>query len=404
MVKIKAGWQITIAAVFLIIVIAGCASRPVGSAVNLQASQAALTTSNGINIDNCNVCHPKTYHQWLESGHSISVTAAYTFPDHDNHNPLRQDCVRCMGLPGGKWDAIGNVVQPLNFLGPWKLVGAYAAQPNAPVNSCENCHKPHNVQAVDAVMSMGLKKGMNYWDESTFYRGINTPSNPYDLYRWNPIAQKYVLPPDIPPVELPNGTWLQPTNSLVNRICYSCHSTAWKEHFTWAWPKYIKGMHSKGTKTDPMANWNKPSPLTSAGFIPKGYGLHSTLSDKVFSGDDRTLVGVHQGLECVACHMQGGNHTMNPMNSCEMCHGTNTKYVESLNTSYKNAKLSGLNISDYNPLNIHFLHYSALFPGKTDPLQHPGLVSKPPQSYWLDYIKGLPQEDQYTTKLGPAAP
>ena len=67
---------------------------------------------------------------------------------------------------------------------------------------------------------------------------------------------------------------------------------------------------------------------------------------KVASGDDRTPVGVHEGLSCFACHQGHGQTTRV---SCATCHpklsncGLN---VETMDTTFKSAK---------SPHNIHFV-------------------------------------------------
>jgi hypothetical protein len=53
------------------------------------------------------------------------------------------------------------------------------------------------------------------------------------------------------------------------------------------------------------------------------------------SGDDRTCVGVHEGLSCLACHT---GHDQNARASCALCHprlsncGLN---VETMDTTFK---------------------------------------------------------------------
>ncbi len=67
-------------------------------------------------------------------------------------------------------------------------------------------------------------------------------------------------------------------------------------------------------------------------------------SSQVGSGDDRTPIGVHEGLSCVACHEKHGQKTRA---SCATCHpqlsncGLN---VETMDTTFKSAK---------SPHNVH---------------------------------------------------
>ncbi len=69
------------------------------------------------------------------------------------------------------------------------------------------------------------------------------------------------------------------------------------------------------------------------------YQCHApTAGGQVGSGDDRTPIGVHEGLSCFACHEKHGQTTRA---SCTTCHpqlsncGIN---VETMDTTFRNAK------------------------------------------------------------------
>jgi hypothetical protein len=77
------------------------------------------------------------------------------------------------------------------------------------------------------------------------------------------------------------------------------------------------------------------------------YQCHAPLSTlEVGSGDDRTPIGVHEGLSCLACHEKHGQQTHA---SCANCHpqlsncGLN---VETMDTTFHSTK---------SPHNIHFV-------------------------------------------------
>jgi len=64
------------------------------------------------------------------------------------------------------------------------------------------------------------------------------------------------------------------------------------------------------------------------------------------SGDDRTPVGVHEGISCIACH---NGHNQNARASCKTCHPQMSNCgidVEKMDTSFLNAK---------SPHNIHWV-------------------------------------------------
>jgi hypothetical protein len=77
------------------------------------------------------------------------------------------------------------------------------------------------------------------------------------------------------------------------------------------------------------------------------YQCHApTAAQQVGSGDDRTGMGVHEGISCLACHQKHGQQTRA---SCANCHpklsncGLN---VETMDTSFRAPKSSH---------NIHFV-------------------------------------------------
>jgi hypothetical protein len=58
---------------------------------------------------------------------------------------------------------------------------------------------------------------------------------------------------------------------------------------------------------------------------------------QVASGDDRTPMGVHEGLSCVSCH---NGHNENTTASCKTCHPQMSNCgldVEKMDTTYTNA-------------------------------------------------------------------
>lgn len=69
------------------------------------------------------------------------------------------------------------------------------------------------------------------------------------------------------------------------------------------------------------------------------YQCHAPLSTaQAGSGDDRTPLGVHEGLSCFACHQQ---HTQNTRQSCANCHPRLSNCgldVEKMDTTFANPK------------------------------------------------------------------
>jgi hypothetical protein len=77
------------------------------------------------------------------------------------------------------------------------------------------------------------------------------------------------------------------------------------------------------------------------------YQCHAPLATfQVGSGDDRTGIGVHEGISCLACHQK---HRQTTRASCSTCHPRLSNCgldVEKMDTTFKSTK---------SPHNIHFV-------------------------------------------------
>jgi hypothetical protein len=86
------------------------------------------------------------------------------------------------------------------------------------------------------------------------------------------------------------------------------------------------------------------------------YQCHAPLASRtVLSGDDRTAVGVHEGISCLACHARHGQKTRA---SCAECHPRLSNCgldVEKMDTTYSQPKSRH---------NIHFVKCADCHPGK----------------------------------------
>ena len=269
----------------------------------------------------CRPCHQREWSEWSRSGHALTLEAQLANASHNAAELLDQTCLKCHSPELGAVK-IGDVVAPIDQKGPWKLIGPYADSAGAPSISCKACHQQHSIP------KSGLLSGMDFGDESTFYRNLPAATTT-NLFIFDAYAQKYVEPQPIAPV-IANGREISVEPTRSNRLCYTCHATA-------------------------RAESNLFEPQTP----PSG---DNTLG----SVDDRTLTGAHQGIACVTCHMAGGSHTFNPMDSCAQCHGqggatASLAYVQKVRTSYTDPSLSMLS-GNFSPLNIHWLDTSKLTP------------------------------------------
>lgn len=306
-------WML-LAIVVVILVLCGVTVAP-------TAGQGNAISLSDWSSQSCKTCHPKEWNDWSQSGHAMTLAAQLLNKDHNTAELLDQTCLKCHSPELGSVK-ITDVVQPIDQKGPWKLVGSYANAGDTPAISCLGCHQPH------APKTAALLPGMDFADESTFYRSVPAPQTT-NLWIYDAFAQKYVDPGPIAPVM--NGDQSIPVaDTRANRVCYTCHATE-------------------------RAESNLFEPNTP----PEG-------DNSVGTGDDRTLMGAHQGISCVTCHMPGGSHTFNPMNACSQCHspGNTTAsldYVTTVQTSYTDPSLSMLS-GNQSSLNIHFLDPTQLWP------------------------------------------
>jgi hypothetical protein len=83
------------------------------------------------------------------------------------------------------------------------------------------------------------------------------------------------------------------------------------------------------------------------------YQCHASIQGaQVGSGDDRTPVGVHEGISCLACHQ---NHGQQTRASCATCHPKMSNCgldVEKMDTTFK-ARASSHNIHFVKCLDCH---------------------------------------------------
>lgn len=286
----------------------------------------AVGKGNSVSLDDwssksCQACHPREWNEWSRSGHAMTLSAQLLSTEHNSAEPLRQECLKCHSPELGT-EKIENIVQPLDTKGPWHLVGQYATRADLPAIPCLACHQTHPAPQA------GLLKGMDFGDPTTFIRNV-TPPAVTNLFTYDALAQKYVDPAPIAPVM--NGDQSIPiADTRANRVCYTCHATDQAESNLFEPAKAPEGDNSVGT------------------------------------GDDRTLMGAHQGFQCVTCHMRAGSHSLNPMNSCSQCHspGSTTAsldFVTQVASSYTDPDLS-MQTGNASPLNIHWLDKTQLWP------------------------------------------
>lgn len=222
-------------------------------------------------VERCRKCHQQQYAEWKSGPHSATYSRIFANAEHNKKRRLMDDCFRCHGMHFEQ--SIGDLVQPLNAAGPWKLVKSDLA--DRPTMPCMTCHSIHRFG--EPAIKPEQRAGRS---QSTV-----RPS----LALFDRRSRMHVAAAALPiPAMFDAGRPVNMSPDARQGLCYQCHA-----------------------------------PLSS---------------NAVFSGDDRTAVGVHEGLSCFACH-QG--HQQNTRASCSTCHPRLSNCgldVEKMDTTFANAK------------------------------------------------------------------
>ena len=201
----------------------------------------------------CKSCHRQEFAAWQAGPHSATYARIFLDKKHNTANLLMDDCLRCHGMQFE--GGVADLVTPVDRKGPWLLKdGGLAGMASMP---CVTCHEIHHEG-----------KPMNKSGEKGSIPGPSQEITRPSLALFDRRTQQY-----IPVAELPLPAMLDGTRAVKmardqrQALCYQCHA--------------------------PLA------------------------TGQVGSGDDRTGMGVHEGIGCIACHAQHGQTTKA---SCANCH------------------------------------------------------------------------------------
>ena len=230
----------------------------------------------------CARCHRQEYADWAAGPHAVTYREIFLDESHNKKEHLADDCLRCHGMHFQ--GGVRDLVTPTDTAGPWNLRDAkLARQPAIPCIACHQMHRQGDPLARPPAKS--------------------TTPGPVQQIAASSLALFDRREMDFVALNELSLPFMHDGNRLVKispdvrqALCYQCHAP-------------VAGM-------------------------------------KVGTGDDRTVIGVHEGLSCFACH-QG--HGQNTRASCATCHprlsncGLN---VETMDTTFKSTK---------SPHNIHFV-------------------------------------------------
>jgi hypothetical protein len=233
-------------------------------------------------VPNCQNCHRHEYATWQAGPHSATYSDIFTNPKQNSSQHLMEDCFRCHGMHFN--GSIRDLVQPQNTKGPWHLIrSGFADKPTIPCQSCHQVHRESTelVKPAERIAVAG--------------EAVNDSLAFFDRREQLHFAAAQLTIPQLYDGARPVTMSQDPRQA----VCYQCHA-----------PRKAEA----GSAAD-VHNWGK-----QAG-----------------SGDDRTGIGVHEGISCVACHL---GHNVNARASCKTCHPKMSNCgldVEKMDTTFASA-------------------------------------------------------------------
>jgi hypothetical protein len=203
--------------------------------------------------DQCRGCHREEYARWQSGGHSAGFARIFLDKKHNTENMLMDDCLRCHGMY--YQGGIADLVQPVNRAGPWRLTQPQlAGMPSMPCVTCHQLHRPGQPLQKREAEGRG--------------RGAAEETARPSLAFFDRRTEQYVAVADLAiPAMMDGGRAVKMSLDQRQAVCYQCHAP--------------------------------------------------TAAAQVGSGDDRTGMGVHEGISCLACHESHGQKTRA---SCASCH------------------------------------------------------------------------------------
>jgi hypothetical protein len=224
-------------------------------------------------VARCAACHRQEFAQWQAGPHSATYSRIFLDKKHNAKEPPMDDCLRCHGMHFE--GGVRDLVQPVDTTGPWRLAQAELA--DRPTIPCLACHQVHR-------QGGQLRKTDVQGRVEGPAQEINRPS----LALFDRRSRKHIPVADLAlPVMKEGERAVKMSPDRRQALCYQCHA--------------------------PIATM------------------------QVGSGDDRTGMGVHEGLSCLACHQKHGQKTRA---SCADCHPRLSNCgldVEKMDTTFRAA-------------------------------------------------------------------
>ena len=233
-------------------------------------------------VEQCRSCHQQQYADWQASRHSATYQRIFLDKDHNRKELLIDDCLRCHGMYYE--GSIRDLVTPISTRGPWKLSDArLATRPTIPCTACHQMHRQGDPAVKPGPDAVPI--------------AANEPVSRPSLGAFNRREMMHGSVRILAMPHMRDGRRVVRLSPDPRQgLCYQCHA---------------------------------PEPTF-----------------QVRTGDDRTPIGVHEGIGCLACHASHGRKTRA---SCATCHPRLSNCgqdVEKMDTTFKLPK---------SPHNIHFV-------------------------------------------------
>jgi hypothetical protein len=222
-------------------------------------------------MQRCKGCHQTEYARWNSGGHAMNYSEVFLNSAHNRAETIYEDCLRCHGMFYDK-GTVRDIVEPLDTAGPWKLKNVNLA--DRPAIPCFACHQVHQPGVPEIRQNLEAPGSLHY------SRVKKTLASFYYRRDSNYFPVLSLASPEINY----KSAAVKISQDPDQRLCIQCHSS--------------NAFNMAGT------------------------------------GDDRTPMGVHEGISCLACH---DSHSNSAIASCKNCHPaiSNCKLdVEKMNTTY----------------------------------------------------------------------
>ena len=249
---------------------------------------------------NCARCHRDKLAQWRAGGHSVGYRQVFLSAKHNERTRLMDDCLRCHGMFAD--GGVRSIVTPIDHKGPWRLVDdRFADRPAIPCLACHMMHSPGTPATGPDYLA---PKGISY----------RRTSRTTSLAFYDRRERRHVPAAWLPlPAMRIGGRAVRMSPDTRQAVCYQCHA--------------------------PEAR------------------------HEVRSGDDRTAIGVHEGIGCLGCH---DAHSLDARVSCANCHPALSNCgldVAAMDTTFR---------SDKSAHNIHFVACADCHPKGVPKRRGPG--------------------------------